>query len=217
MKSIIVLFISMLVAFNATAADGEVTVYTGVTHFHTAGDGRWYQEAFPNTLNVISPSFTLEYATKKRNGRQYVFNYMYVGKVSSTALAVGNDDNYDRHAHKCLAQCDILAQFNGHGNVQALSGLSRHYYGDWFAEAGLSISRPTWEVDIPDWTDGKATRFHLHVSHKPKLLLLPVVAVGFKKNNITVKLSIVPTSAHGDDVPALYNLISPNLSVGYTF
>lgn len=209
--------LAMFLVFVSFRASAEVTVYLGETKFHQAHDGIWIQEGFPHTKKITSPSFEAEYMFKKDRNWEYSVGAMYIGKVTSAALAV-RDDEYNLKTKKCepLFGCQMV-HYNGSGTVGGLTLNARRKYGDWFVEPGFILERATWQVDMPDWTDGKEARFHLYVNHKIKPMLFPTLAVGYKHNNVTVKLAAIPTAALGDEWQALYRGISLNLSVGYTF
>lgn len=207
----------VLLALLSLSANAQVTVFVGETKFHQAHDGIWIQEGLPHTKKITSPSLEINYMFKKDRNWEYSVGAIYVGKVTSAALAV-RDDEYDLQSKTCkpLFGCELV-HYNGSGTVGGLTISARRKYNIWFIEPGFILERATWQVDMPDWTDGKEPRFHLYVNHKVRPMLFPTLAVGYKRDNITVKLSAIPTAALGDEWQALYRGVSLNLSVGYTF
>lgn len=196
----------------------DVTLYVGATNFSIAGDGRWYQEAFDHNIKRVSPSLGFEFTSGGKNWA-YSLGYLYVGKVSSSAEAVADDTNYDKKTKSCRTPCLPVSHWYGQGNVQQISLSTRKYYGQVFAEFGLALSRPSWSIDVPDWRPNIAyPAASIRKEHNPRIKLLPTFATGYKINdNVIIKLSLVPTSAHGDDWPAIYQGLSTNISVGYKF
>ena len=190
----------------------DTLLYVGVTNFYTAPNGIWYQEAFPHKIKSVSPSLFVE-IVKDKGDLTYGFNYMYVGTATSRALAVGKDSNYNLATNQCNGKCLPLVQFNGVGSVNSIGVFVRRNFQPYYIDFGINLMRPTWKMDMPDWTDGDQERYHLHVEHNPKLQVMPSLSFGYRN----IKLSFIPTVAHGDEWPAIYRGVSTNISVGYKF
>jgi len=194
-----------------------ITIYAGVTDFNITPNGIWYQEAFQHKISRRSPSIGFDYILGNGDKWQFGVGYLYVGKVSSYAEAVADDANYDLKTNTCVGKCLPLSHWYGQGNVQQISFFTRSNYGYWFADIGVSVYRPSWSVDIPDYRPyNEIPEVYKRVDHIPRIEALPTFAIGYRQDKIIVKLSIVPTVAHGD-WPAIYRGVSPNLSVGYSF
>lgn len=215
-------FVSVFVFASSIAAAGEITASIGVTHFNSQHNGIWYQKGLPHTLKLTSASYGLEWMSGSQSDTwQYGVAYNYVGKAKSHAMATPSDANYDNKANKCIGECWPLAKFNTEGVVEGLSLVARRNYGNWFAEGGVMLSKAINEVVVDDWyccLDQATTgRLRLNVRHNSKIIPLPQASIGYRYESLTVKFNIFPTSATGDDWQAVFNLASPNLSVGYSF
>ncbi len=201
---------------NAQAAESGIEVITGVTQFHRAANGQWYQKGFPYETNMVSPSVSVAWKFYEKESWSYHIGSSYLGKVTSQALAV-KDMDYDLKAHACYvgAKC-TLVQYNGSGTVGGLTLVARNSYENWLVEYGVILERGTWQMDMPDWTDDNEPRFHHHVEHKVKPELFPTLGVGYKFNNTTlVKCSAIPAMLHGGNFPAVYNGVSLSCGLGF--
>jgi hypothetical protein len=193
----------------------NLDLYIGVTHFNIAPNGIWYQEAFPHEIKRNSPSFGFDLISSKGDW-QYGAGYLYVGKASVNSLAVADDANYDLKTNTCVDKCLPLSHWHGQGNVQQAFLFARRNYSSFFLDVGIAASRPSWSVDIPDYRPyNEIPAVYKRVEHKPKLQFLPTFAVGIKDENITYKLSLVPTVVHGEWI-AIYRGASLNFSIGKT-
>jgi hypothetical protein len=219
MKKLITILLFMVAGYCGA---GEVTASIGVTHFNSQHNGIWYQKGLPHTLKLTSASYGLEWMSGSQiDDWQFGVAYTYVGKAKSHALATPSDDNYDNKANKCIGECWPLAKFNTEGTVQGLSFVARRNFNKWFIEGGLMLEKPTNDVVVDDWyccLDQASTgRHRLNVRHNSKIIPLPQASIGYREGNYSIKFNVFPTSATGDEWQAVFNLASPNISIGYTF
>lgn len=197
----------------------------GVTSFHIAKDGIWYQEGFPHKITRNSPSAEFNVSTRPSGGNwEYSAGILYLGKVTSSAEAI-RDEEYNIKTKKCdsipISHCATVT-YNGSGTVSGLTFAARRYYGSWFAEYGLILERSTWQVDMPNFTqyiNGVEPRYHYHVEHKTKIQVLPTLAVGykFKDSPLSLRVGVYPTAGHGDTFQPIYRGVSPKIDLSYRF
>ncbi len=203
----------MLAVGLAMSAHAETVVSVGVTQFHAAPNGIWYQEAFDHKLNMTSPSFQIEY----KNG-PYSIGYLHAGRVSSYAKATASDANYDLQTNTCVGKCWPMSTWYGKGDVQGISLMYTKQYGNVFIEGGVLISRPTWTMTIPDWRGCETCEpRYLQVVHNPKLIPLPMFGIGYKFGDYKIKYKLIPTNATGDDWPAVYRGLSSAIFIDRSF
>lgn len=208
------------------SAFADVTLLVGASQFTPHGDGVWYQKAFPYELNMRSASVGLRYDAKRYGDWGYSAGYMYLGRVSSSAIATGVDGDYNEpngyntRTQSCNGgNCGYLSHWYGQGDVQGLFGSTVRHFGPWAVEAGLYLYRPTWQMHIPDWVGHirDAVPIDLTVTHNPKLQLGPMVGIRYTVDQWSLNFSAWQTASYGDEWSSLYHRITYNASLGYTF
>lgn len=195
-------------------ASAQVVAGLGVSVFAKAGNGTWFQNEYPHELDMRSPSATLRYDMDN-----FSVGYMYVGKVTSHALAKASDAAYAANSPY------PLSTWHGSGDTQGLFASHRQRWTDnFYTTLGLMAYRSTWEVDIPDWvpaTDAATlipgTPRPLHVQHRTVWRTYPMLGVGYQSGRMAVELSLLPADAQGDEFPAVYRSVAGNVSVLYEF
>ena len=125
------LIILALLAMPAMAERPQIEVGLGITHATHQDNMTWWQEEFPHSLRMNSPSLSLgikmPLATnvlgfERVNGR---FGYEYLGKFRSTALATASDADYGACRYE-LDKCWPLSHWYGVGAVQGLYATVQH-------------------------------------------------------------------------------------------
>jgi hypothetical protein len=170
----------------------------GYSNFGHQPDGVWYQEPFAHTLTTRSPSFSVGVASK-----DYRFGYEYFGRVTTSALATPSDPDYNINgAHAKWP----LSHWYGDGNVQGIYASRLWRSGNFFAETGLYVYRPTWSMTIPDWRSCETCNpKYIKVVHNPTLNATPIIGVGYKYGMTDVVVTVRQTQTRGDYWTAFYS------------
>lgn len=177
-----------------SAYDGPIHFEAGLgaSSFTPRGDGTWYQSAFPHKLNLTSPSVTAGFTgTLYVTGPYsliYHLDYIFVGHVSSSALAVPNDADYSPSSHSCLANCSNLATFVGNGNDQGVvfSLQPTYTFPNGVAiglEGGAYLHRSTFHETVYNWFTPGTT---ITASYHPRWQLAPMVGANVSWGNTTI-------------------------------
>ena len=209
------------------SAQAQLVIESGVglTQFGKAIDGRWYQSPFPHTLEMrsVSSSIGIKYRapTEKFDNLFIRAGYEYQGKASSSAEATASDENY-ANCTTGKETCWPMSHWYGTGDVSGVYLTlvpERMVNGTgFFAEAGVYLYRPKWEVNIPDWIGSREDEPHLvHVAHNPKWQVAPMLGFGVRRGAWAIAYTIKRISADGDDYPAIYDKATHNLSIRFTF
>lgn len=223
MRLLLLVVIALLLSiFTTIKAFAGVTVLAGVSQFTPHDDGIWYQEIFPYELHMRSGSVGLRYDIKVSEKTSYSLGYMNLGKVSSSAIAVGvdspGDGGYDAATKTCVNGCMPTSHWCGQGEVQGLYGSYVYHIGPWAVEAGLYLYRPTWTVVVPDWRGCRTcapipietpNTFHWQVG--------PMLGLRYSIDKWSLNLSTWHTATEKTDYSSLYHNQTWNLSVGYQF
>lgn len=217
----------LLFAFCSFAFGGEVTVLVGESTFTVQNDGIWYQKAFSYELNNHSGSFGIRYDSPVTNTWSYSIGYMYLGKVSSLALATGIDGNHNEYlgynpvTRSCNdGPCGYISQWEGHGDVQGIFSSLVKNVGDWGFEIGLYLYKPTWEVHIPNWVGEcrGCAPIDVTVQHAAHWQVGPMLGIRYKLDDKwSFNASTWHTASEGDEWTSLYHNQTYNFSIGYTF
>lgn len=214
-------YAALLMLFCSQCFAGEIMLDLGATHFSQAGNGIWYQEGFPYDLHMTSPSVALKYYTdKSEDGWQFGAGYDYIGKATSSALAVGEDWNYNANSPThCNGACLPLSHWYGSGEVDGVFIAARKNIDSWIIEGGVMATRPTWHEVVPDFVGcyGCAPQFGQE-THDNKIMYDPFLSVGYRiTGNVAFLLSAIPTHAKGDAVPGIYKGYSPTAALEFSF
>lgn len=225
-----VLLVVLLAACTATA--GEFDVSAGASKFPKYGNGIWYQEAFPHTLEVSGrPSLGFGFSESLLPNVRGRVAYTFVGRVTTDALAVGDDNNYDFAANKCKTPCLPLGRWRGSGEVHSVSATLAPYittrYGDLFVEGGVTAYKPSWKMTVDNWTMRFGdTPITINVSCVSKVRLGSTFGLGFRFKQWTAVVSKTKVGgrthtdndgAAGSYCPAIYKDHATNFSMRYSF
>lgn len=71
----------------------DIEIGTGATHYKTAHDGLWYQEAYPHTFDLQSVPMSFG-VSGERNGIRYRAEYLYLGWMYNASQWVSDKDYY---------------------------------------------------------------------------------------------------------------------------
>lgn len=132
----------------------------GMTQYRTIGDGVWYQEAQPHTLNLRAPMVTAGLTgpiyTREKWGIDWHADYVNLGHTSSECMCTPMDENYNAASHQRLYNFDVPdVRFSGNGNAQGVALTVEPYvnYRDWRfgVEGGLFLHRAAFDVKVYDW------------------------------------------------------------------
>ena len=210
-----------------SAAAPQVEIGLGVTHATHQDNMTWWQEEFPHTLKMNSPSASIgikvPLATsvlgfERINGR---IGYEFLGRFKSDALATASDVNYGACRYD-TSKCWPLSHWHGSGSVQGLYAVLQPEIDmagySIFFEGGASAYYSTWKVDIPDWrptADGPVQS--LTATHKAKWQATYIVGLGVRRGPVSLSYTLRRAEASGDLFPAIYCHTAQNLSLRYAF
>lgn len=222
-RAVALLLVALLLALFVTAqAFAGVTLLLGESQFKDHGDGVWYQEIYPYELHLKSGSVGLRYDVKLTDQTSYSLGYMNLGKVSSSAIAVGvdapGDGGYDPVTRSCVGGCIPTSHWFGSGEVQGLYGSYVQHFGAWAVEAGLYLYRPTWTVSVPDWRGCRdCAPIPIETPNTAHWQVGPMLGLRYSINQWSLNLSTWHTQTEATDYSSLYHNQTWNLSMGYSF
>lgn len=136
----------MLMMLSVSAHALDIEIGTGATHYKTAHDGLWYQEAYAHSFDLKSTpmSFGVSHEYK---GIRYRAQYLYLGQMFSNAVWVSDNDYVVGSA---LKEPDYIG--NGTGRVSGIilsASRPALLFGlPFYVEAGPFFYVPTWKVTI---------------------------------------------------------------------
>jgi len=211
----------------ASAAGPQLEIGVGVTHATHADNGTWWQEEFAHDLTMNSPSLSIGGkwpidSQRLAFDRWYLrAGYEYLGTFKSSALASASDEDYwgcRYHTETCWP----LSHWHGQGAVQGLYAtlvpeIDMGTYAIFF-EAGASLYRSSWRVDIPDWRPTRAGPVQsLTATHATRWETTYLVGLGVRRGPLSVSLTRRDARASGDLFPAIYSGPAYNLSARWSF
>jgi hypothetical protein len=131
----------------------------GVSSSATAGNGAWYQEGLPHTLDMRHRTFMLGLTDDFAPGWAWHAQYVHLGKFSSDALAADRDEDYDAATQTCKPGCNV-ARYRGSGTLHGLTAtIERHMTTSAGArlgvEGGLLLYPPQWSIQVDNWKPSK--------------------------------------------------------------
>lgn len=224
MKAILILAALLLSPLCAA----EVELGTGLTRFGSAPNGTWYQEEFDHKLQLDSPSLSVGVRYKLADNLVVIdrinlrAGYEYLGRVKSSALATASDEDYATCRYD-TSTCWPLSHWYGVGDVQGLYVTLQPEIdigGGYalFAEAGVSLYRSAWQVDIPDWRPTReGPEQSITAVHKTRWERTSVVGVGVRHGAWSLAYTQRNARATGDEFPAAYEGTAHNVSLRYAF
>lgn len=229
-RVLLALFVVCIVTAYAVlpAYAGGVTVQAGTTRFTHHGDGVWYQEAFPYSLDMTSGAWGIRYDTAKtESGWSFGGGFQRLGTVSSSALAVAldgrtpDDGGYNSVTKTCNGKCWPLSRWYGHGSVKGVFVAATKHYGPWQVEGGVYLYQPRWEVYVPDWIPTRdAEPREIIVRHHARWQFGPMFGVRYKPSfwkGFSLTYSLWQTQTQHSEWNSLYKACAQNLSIGYTW
>lgn len=153
----LLLFALAFFAWPARAVQLEVGL--GGTLAQPVGNGGWYQEGFPHTLNLRSRAWMIGATDDITPGWAWHVQYVHLGRYSSDAMAADRDEDYNPVTQACNPGCN-LARYRGTGSVQGLAATIERYTMTsggvrLSAEAGPFFFRPEWRVQVDNWKPAK--------------------------------------------------------------
>jgi len=201
--------------YIAHAYDGPIHFEAGLglSTFTTLADGTWYQQGLPHTLNLkhmgATAGFTGELYAHGNWSLRYHLDYVFVGHVSSDAMATPDDANYSVKTHSCIGACLPLAEYVGNGNDQGvvLSLQPTYTFPHDIAvgfEAGIYVHRATWHETVYNWFTPGTT---IHADYRPKWQVAPMVGANVSWGNTTISYRYLFNQSHWDatnSVPAIW-------------
>lgn len=229
------LFLCLFISCVAIGAHGyEVKADLGVTQFTQAANGFWYQDGFPHTLRLTSPSASLKlYSDRSADGWQLGIGIDYIGRATSDAMILDADANYNANTPThCNGPCGPLSHMQGQGTIPALFSVARKTWTNWFVEGGLYVTRPHWETTNFDWYGGPNNAvgpIYSHLNHEVRNTYDLGAAIGYRFDDTwSAVLKAVPTHATNSQrdptnpsgvsyYPGIYKAYSPTLAVETTF
>ncbi len=226
MRAMIVVLLALL-ALPALADRPQIEIGLGVTHATHQDNMTWWQEEFPHSLRMNSPSASVgikwPLATsvlgfERMYGR---LGYEYLGKFRSTALATASDQDYGACRY-ALETCWPLSHWHGVGAVQGLYAtvqpeIDMGGYSIFF-EGGVSAYWSTWKVDIPDWRPTREGPVQsLTATHKARWQTTYILGLGVRRNAWSLAYTLRRAEATGDLFPAIYHDKAHNVSMRYLF
>lgn len=139
--------------FCASAQAMHVEVGAGVSRALTNGDGTWYQDAFPHTLNLNSLSGMVGITGDVTEHFAYHLDGVWLGRFGENSQDTPNDGNY-RKGVGCVGKCLPMANYIGSGWIAGIAPtIEWHTTGRWRfgVEAGPWLYRETWRESVPNW------------------------------------------------------------------
>ena len=220
-------FLLCLMAFSAHAERPQIEFGLGITHATHQDNMTWWQEEFPHSLRMNSPSLSVGLKGVLRESVagferiNWRAGYEYLGKFRSTALATASDADYGACRYD-LNKCWPLSHWAGVGAVQGLYAtlqpeIDMGTYSIFF-EGGVSAYYSTWKVDIPDWRPTREGPVQsLTATHKAKWQITYMLGLGVRKGPVSLAYTIRRAEATGDLFPAIYHDKAHNVSLRYAF
>jgi len=190
-----------LSAVFSNAFAQEVKVDFGVTKFTQVSNGNWYQEGFPYTLRLTSPTASIKIFTDKgESGWQYGLGFDYMGRVTSDAMVLDSDANYNANSPThCNGPCGPLSHMQGQGTIPSAFLAARKNYSTWFYEVEGYATRPNYENTNYDWYGGPNNSVGplvSHIDHQVKTTYGLGLALGYRLTGAdSVMFKLIPTEA----------------------
>lgn len=224
MLKLIVTALTLLIiwpACSANAADIELAV--GRSQFTVIADGNWYQDPFPHSINLVSPSIAIGITDYVTDAIRYHAGYRYLGAVRSDAQAVASDPYYHKYGADA-AKYLKLGRWTGYGSVNMIyASLAPEYRANngitYSVEFELSVYRPTWTEDVTDvQQDVGLFLQNFHFEHDPRLEIAKAIGFGIKYESTQLLIQYyLDINAAGDAIPAIYKGSVINVSLIHTF
>lgn len=217
------LVLLMLVSGSTQAVDFEIGA--GRTQFSAQQDGVWYQNPFPYDLELQSNSVSLGITDYVQPGWRYRAGWWYVGRATSSALAVGADAVYAAYG-KEAGQHYPLTHWYGQGTVNELyATVGPEWQVGSFtlaAEGGFTLCKSTWTESMPDFVplannaQGYGSPYPLTVQNAAPIHggYMYGVSVGYGRTSLALTRTSARTSG---DWPGIYTGEATNLSVRVRF
>lgn len=207
----------------ASAQADSITDYVhlelgaGITQYRVAGDGRWFQEGMPHSLNLSAPALMAGFTGPlwRRNdwGVDWHVDYVSLAHVSSQCECTPLDSNYSLQTHRLIANPVPVpnANFVGNGNAQGIALTLEPYYltrGWRFGvEGGLFIYRPAWDETVYNWSPApgvEPTTIQAHTPNGPQVGGVLGVSVGRGPWSVAYQHYFMPGWLGAKSSPPIY-------------
>ena len=145
-------FLAGILAFAPLAHAASIEVGAGVARSTTQGNGVWYQEGFPHSLDLQSPAFLIGVTGDLTPTLAWHVDAVSLGSYSVNSQDTPNDANYSGSGYKGTPL--PLAHYIGSGSVYGIAAtLQAHTQGKWQfgIQAGPFLYHSTWALTVPNW------------------------------------------------------------------
>ncbi len=163
--SALVLGSIIVLAIRLSAHAAQLEIGAGIAHAQTNGNGTWYQEGFPHTLQLTQPAVELGVTGRFTQHMAWHVDAVSLGRYASNSEDVLPDANYSPTSPThCNGPCNPLANFIGSGRVYGVQALlSRYTGGAWRfgVEGGPFLYHETWRMDVPNWYASDGTHYDI--------------------------------------------------------
>lgn len=184
-------------AVFAYPLDFEIGV--GQSHYKTAHDGLWYQEAYPHTADLKDNAFSLGFS-KAYGANRYRLEYITLGWVYNSAQYVGDQNYYAGTNTKAAGQ--LLGRGSVAGAVLSASRDVRIMGMPFYAEGGAFVYVPKWQVTACPFGSDTCRDFITQSSVR----VGPVVGAGIRYSGIDVGVRYYGLQMNNGDIcPPIYS------------
>ena len=212
-----------LLLLSSTAMSFEFDIGIGQSIYSRPENGIWYQNGFENDFKMQTVSASFGINDYIYENLKYRAGYMNLGNVSSYALAVARDDNYNG-VDGCIGPCLPLSHFYGTGKVEGLYATLQPQYKinsvTLFLEGGLWLYRPTFSMIVPDARScAVGCDYYVHNESENDLYIGPVFGFGARYKNIEIAVTFWRVDSYGTDekkIP-IYQSLTNNISIRSLF
>lgn len=203
-KFIALLAVALFIASSAHAI--EIDAQCGVTKYTKVANGNWYQNGFPNSEKLASPTCGVQALTDAdTHGIQYGFGAGNYGEYKVDAQVLDFDANYNENSPThCNGPCQPLSHIKGWGNIPYYELVARKTFNNGvFIGASLVDTRASWHVTNYNWVAtppyGNAGPIQFTIYHEVVNKLDLTLSIGYHITpSIRIVLEAVPTHAPND-------------------
>lgn len=222
-RAILLLVTFMLFVGCGVAVAAEVKIDLGITKLSPIENGNWYQDGFPHTLHLTSPSAAIGvYTDPTPSGWQLGVGAMEVARMYSYAKVLDDDKNYNQDSPThCNGTCGYLSTMHGRGNINNWFFALRKNEGKGFFQVAFTETTYHWKTTNDDWYGpGNTMKVGPIVSvvvADPRTSYGVAVSAGYQiYKPLSFVFKLDPThTATGN--PGLSRGVSPTFALEYTF
>lgn len=167
-----------LLPVSAKAEPWFVEAAGGYTTFkqYKVDGARFYQEPFPWSSDMKSPSGRIGIGQKINDRWDYTVSWLVIGNNSVNALIVWDAD-YDPSTHKCISNCDTLHQIRAYGDGRGPELAFRRNFESVYLRGGVFLWLTQLHVQV--WPEGdKNQEYRWHAAQH--WMLTPFIGAGVK-------------------------------------